>query len=221
MPMPRHRASGLVVAQALALALAACAGPGPDAIASLGQPATAVQSGVPIPSAGLPYHAAAMLAAMRDSTRPGGVPDALETDAVAAAVADQIWTWDGQPWQTISVGGACGPAECSLDVAGSVDGMAGADLYTFTVEPASGDVTPESADLHGYPAELDSVLDQMARAAAGDELGDLAFASARWLPPPDQGRFWLAYRMGGEEGTPGLDLLLDSATGAIVERREV
>ena len=61
----------------------------------------------------------------------------------------------------------------------------------------------------------------MARAAAGDELGDLAFVSARWLPPPDQGRFWLAYRTGGEEGAPGLDLLLDTTTGAIVERREV
>jgi hypothetical protein len=225
MPIARHRASGLVVAQALALALAACAGPGPDATASLGQPvtasATADQSGVPIPNAGQPYDAAAMLAAMRDSTRPGGVPDTLETDAVAAAVADQIWTWDGQPWQTISVGGACGPAECSLDVAGSADGTAGADLYTFTVEPASGDVAPQSADLHGYPAELDAVLDEMARAAAGDELGDLTFVSARWLPPPDQGRFWLAYRTGGEEGTPGLDLLLDTETGAIVERREV
>ena len=128
-----------------------------------------------------------MLAAMRDSTRPGGVPDELETDAVAGAVAAQIWTWDGQPWETLSVGGACGPAECDLDVAGSTDGMAGADLYTFTVDPASGDVTLQSTDLHGYPAALDAELDEMARAEAGDELDDLAFVSARWLPPPDQG----------------------------------
>ena len=217
MPMPRHRASGIVVA----LALAACAGPGPEATASLGQPATATADPSRAPTAGQPYDAGALLAAMRDSTRPGGVPDELETDAIAAAVADQIWTWDGQPWQTLSAGGACGPAECDLDVAGSTDGMAGADLYTFTIDPASGNVTLEATDLHGYPSALDAELDAMARAEAGDELGDLTFVSARWLPPPDQGRFWLAYRTGGEEGAPGLDLLLDSASGAIVERREV
>lgn len=202
----------------LALALAACAGTGPDATASLGQPATATADPSLAAAAGQPYESAAMLAAMRDSARPGGVPDELETDSVAAAVAGLVWTWDGQPWETLSVGGACGPAECDLDVAGSADGMAGADLYTFTVDPASGDVTLQSTDLHGYPAALDAELDEMARAEAGDELDDLAFVSARWLPPPDQGRFWLVYRTGGEEGAPGVDLLLDATTGAILER---
>ena len=216
MPMPRLRASGLLVA----LALAACAGPGPDATASLGQPATITADPSGPPAAGQPYDGAAMLAAMRDSTRPGGVPDELETNAVAHAVAAQIWTWDGQPWEALSVGGACGPAECDLDVAGSTDGMAGADLYTFTVDPASGDVTLQSTDLHGYPAALDAELDEMARAEAGDELDDMALVSARWQPPPDQARFWLAYRTGGEEGAPGLDLLLDTATGTILEREE-
>ena len=78
-----------------------------------------------------------MLAAMRDSTRPGGVPDELETDADRRRRGRTVWTWDGQPWETLSVGGACGPADCDLDVAGSTDGMAGADLYTFTVDPAA------------------------------------------------------------------------------------
>jgi hypothetical protein len=217
MPMPRLPAGGLIVA----LALAACAGPGAGATASVDQPATASAGQSGETAAGQPYDAATVLAAMRDSTRPGGVPDELQTDAVAAAVADQIWTWNGQPWQTLSVGGGCGPAECDLDVAGSADAAAGADLYTFTVEVAGGVVTLQSTDLHGYPAALDAELDAMARAAAGDEVGDLAFVSARWLPPPDQGRFWLAYRTGGEEGAPGLDLLLDSTTGTIVERREI
>jgi hypothetical protein len=212
----------VALALAIALPLAACAGPGPSATASLGQPATATAVADPsAAAAGQPYDASAMLAAMRNSTRPGGVPDELETDAVAAAVAEQVWTWNGQPWQTLSVGGACGPAACDLDVAGSMDGMAGTDLYTFTANPASGEVTLQSTDLHAYPAALDPELDEAARAVAGDELGDLAFVSARWLPPPDQGRFWLAYRTGGEEGAPGLDLLLDTTTGVIVERREV
>lgn len=219
MPIRQLRPGGIL----LVLALAACADTTLDSTSSLGEPATAspdASQGM-VPVAGQPYAAAALLAAMRDSTRPGGVPDELETDAVAGAVADQIWTWDGQPWQTLSVGGACGPAECTLEVAGSADGMAGADLYILTVHPGGGDVALESSDLHGYPAALNASLDGVARAAAGDEIGDLTFVSARWLPPPDEGRYWLAYRTGGEEGAPGVDLLLDAATGAIVERREV
>jgi hypothetical protein len=209
----------------MALLLVACTDVEPSATSSLGQPATASASvdaspGL-VPTAGQPYDAAALLTAMRDSTRPGGVPDELETDAVAEAVASQLWTWDGQPWATISVGGACGPSDCSLDVAGQSDGMAGADLYTFSVDRASGEVAVESSDLHGYPPALDPMLDAMARAAAGDEIGDLAYVSARWQPPPQEGRYWLAYRTGGEEGAPGLDLLLDAATGEILDRREV
>ena len=205
----------------LALTLAACAGPTPSPTSSLGQPGTATADPSLAAAPGQPYDAATLLAAIRESTRPGGVPDELETDAVAAAMADLIWTWDGQPWQTLSVGGACGETECGLEVAGSTDGMAGADLYAFAVDRAGGEVTLELSDLHAYPASLSEGLDQMARAEAGDELADLAFVSARWLPPPDQGRYWLAYRTGGEEGAPGLDLLLDSATGAVVERHEV
>jgi hypothetical protein len=223
-PMRRLPHSGPLLLT-IALLLVACTEVEPSATSSLGQPATASASadaspGV-MPTAGQPYDAAALLTAMRDSTRPGGVPDELETDAVAAALADHLWTWDGRPWETISVGGACGPAECSLEVAGSAEGMAGADLYLFSVDPATGEVTAEPPDLHGYPTALDAVLDAMARAAAADEIGDLAYTSARWLPPPQEGRYWLAYRTGGEEGAPGLDLLLDAGTGAIVERREV
>ena len=205
----------------LALTLAACAGPSPSATSSLGQAGTATAAASPEAAAGQPYGAPTILAAMRDSTRPGGVPDELEIDPVAAAIAAQIWTWDGQPWQTLSVGGACGPSACDVEVAGSTDGMAGSDLYAFTIDRTTGEATLELSDLHAYPAALDEELDEMARAEAGDALADMAFVSARWLPPPDQGRFWLAYRTGGEEGAPGLDLLLESATGAIVERHEV
>lgn len=209
------RAGGLL----LALALAACSDPS----TSLAPVATVTpgSSASPAPGAGQPYDAAALLAAMRDSTRPGGVPDELETDAVANAVASELWTWDGRPWETLTVGGACGPSTCDLEVAGAAEGAAGADLYTFSVDPAAGTVTLEATDLHAYPAGLDAQLDAMARAAAGDQLGELTFVSARWLPPPDEGRYWLAYRTGGEEGSPGLDLLLDAISGQMVELRQV
>ncbi|HEX6473606.1 MAG TPA: hypothetical protein VF114_00790 [Candidatus Limnocylindria bacterium] len=215
--MTLRRAGGIL----LALALVACSDPNPTS--SLGPVATATPgtSSSAAPAAGQPYDGATILRAMQASTRPGGVAGELQTDATAAAVADQIWTWDGRPWDTLAVGGACGGAECSLDVAGSTEGMAGADLYTFTVNLHGGNVMLEATDLHAYPAELDVELDAMARAAAGDALGELAFVSARWLPPPDEGRYWLAYRTGGEEGSPGLDLLLDAASGQVVERRQV
>ena len=47
-------------------------------------------------------------------------------------------------------GGTCGAAECSLEVAGSTDGMAGADLYAFAIERATSEVTLELSDLHAY-----------------------------------------------------------------------
>ena len=174
-----------------------------------------------MPAAGQPYDGAAVLAAMRASTRPGGVPDEVETAAIAQAISEAVWTWSGEPWEIVSVGGACGPSECTVELAGSPNGGAGVDLYTFAIDPAAGTVSSESNDLHGYPAALGAALDEMARDAAGDDLGELTLVSARWLPPPDTGRYWLAYRTGGEEGSFGIDLLLDSASGEIVEQVEV
>jgi hypothetical protein len=208
---------------ALALALASCTDGGPTSSPLVVQPPQSSPAESPglVPAAGQPYDAAAVLGAMRASTRPGGVPDEIETRPIAGAIGELVWTWAGTPWETVSVGGACGPTECTVELAGSSAGAAGADLYTFAVDPADGTVTLESTDLHGYPAALDTVLDELAREAAGDAMDELALVSARWLPPPDAGRYWLAYRTGGEEGAPGLDLLLDAATGEVVEQREI
>jgi hypothetical protein len=219
MRVHRRRAGALV----LAVALVSCTEGGPTSsplVVEPPQPSPAESPSL-VPAAGQPYDAAAVLGAMRASTRPGGVPDEIETEPVAAAISEEVWTWAGTRWETVSVGGACGPSECTVELAGSPAGAAGADLYTFAVDPAGGTVTLESTDLHGYPAALDAVLDALAREAAGDELDELALVSARWLPPPDAGRYWLAYRTGGEEGAPGLDLLLDTVTGEVVEQREV
>lgn len=208
---------------ALALVGGACGGrPSPSGsplVVDPPRPSATADQGV-VPAAGQPYDGDAVLGAMRASTRPGGVPDEVETATVAQAISAELWTWSGAPWQTMSVGGACGPTECTVELAGSPSAAAGVDLYSFAVEPVDGTVTLETSDLHGYPAALDTVLDEMARASAGADLAGLAFVSARWLPPPDQGRYWLAYRTGGEEGSPGLDLLLDAASGEIVRRRE-
>ena len=156
---------GTLAALAVTLTLASCATPLPSSTEAASQtPATLRRMPWSCPLG--PMTPTTLLVAMRDSRRPGGVPDRLETDAVAEALAAQIWTWDGQPWSTISVGGACGPSRCTLDVAGSRDGAAGADLYSFAVAEG-GAVKLVTADLHAYDAALDEVLDRTARTRDG------------------------------------------------------
>lgn len=199
------------VAAALALAacLAACSTPSVSP--------TTDASALPAVEPERPYDAEAILDAMRASRRPGGVPDTLETDAIASAVAAQLWTWSGEPWPTLTIGGACGPERCSLDVAGTPPGAAGEDLYQLEV--TDGAVTLLGSQLQGYPPELDSALDAIARDGARERLDGLVLQGVRWLPPPDAGRFVLSYRSGGEEGSPAADVTVDLATHSIVELR--
>lgn len=219
-----------IVAVAACLLLVACRAAGtpvasPVPVVSV-PPASATELETAAPTGprvqpGTPYTATDVLAAMRDSRRPGGVPDELETEAIAGAIAERAWTWDGEPWESLSVGAACGPDGCSLDLAGAPAGGAGTDLYTFGIDPVSGAVELLSTDLHGYPPDLDEELDAAARAALDPgELEGLALVGARWLPPPEAGRYWLAYRSGGEEGSPGADVLLDLASGEVLEVAE-
>ncbi len=147
---------------------------------------------------------------MKASRRPGGVPQALQTVAIAEQLATAMWTFDGAPWPTLTVSASCGAEECTIDLSGTPDGAAGEDLYTFSVTPADGTVELLVADLHGYPAALDGALDGIARAGVTTEqLSGLALVGGRWLPPPRDGQFVLSYRSGGEEGSPALDVTVD------------
>lgn len=206
------------------LALAACSTPSEHTFTAAPSAATAspaATSASPAVDPGRPYDAQDVLAAMRESRRPGGVADELQTEEVARQVAEQLWTWDGAPWTSVAVSGSCGPDACTLEIAGSVDGGAGADAYSFTVDPANGAVQLAASDLHGYPAGLDDQLDAIARGELpAASLEGQALLGARWLPPPETGRYWLSYRSGGEEGSPGTDVLVDLAAGTVVETRE-
>lgn len=198
----------LIVAVVAGVLASGCSSPGPS-----GSPAGPAAD---VPEPGRPYGAATILEAMRGSSRPGGVPDQLETDAIAATLAQRIWTVDGEPWATISIGASCGPVRCTLDVAGSRSGALGDDLYAFEIIPASGEVATLSADLRSIGPEVVAVLDRLARAAEpAIERDGLALASARWLPPPDNETFELSYRSGNEEGSCELELSLNAATGAV------
>lgn len=155
---------------------------------------------------------------MRSSTRPDGVPDVLVTDAVAAELAETIWTFDGGAWDTMAVGGSCGSASCTLDIAGSRTDAAGEDLWIFEIDPATADVTVVSAELGALPDDLVDDLDALARAEADDDaLDHLALTTARWLPPPDADQFVLSYRSGGEEGSCAAELTVDARSGTVMD----
>jgi hypothetical protein len=168
---------------------------------------------IALPTPGHPLTTAGLLDGMRASRRPGGVPDALETEPIAAAVAERLWTFDGRPWATWTVGGACGPTTCSLEVGGASDGALGEDLYVFAVDPTTGSVELTDVSLGGTPAALVDDLDAAARDAWDGDLSGLALTNVAWQPPPDEGRFVLTYRSGGEEGSPGVTIILDVPAG--------
>lgn len=217
--------SRLALSAGLALVLAACGSPSvpsdrPSLAATTsltpGEPSPPPQAQAP-PEPGRPFDAEAILAAMRDSRRPGGVPAALQQEAIARSVAEAIWTIDGEPWRTIAVGASCGSARCVLELAGAPGGRVGDDAWVFDVDPSSGAVELVTADLHALPGDLVERLDVMTRAADRAGLLDgLVLASARWLPPPEPDRFVLSYRSGDEERSCARDVTLDAARGEVV-----
>jgi hypothetical protein len=219
---PRH-----LVAPLLALTLVACGNPTPSASVPTNTPTATVsasqataQPTPPGPLPARPYDGAAVLQAMRDSRRPGGVPAELQTAQIAAAVANELWTWDGEPWPDLVIGGSCGTTSCSLEVAGMPPDAAGADLYVLGVDPTGATVTVESTDLHGYPRQLEGQLKAIATEVAPDAIRGLRFASAQWMPTA-AGQYLLAYRSGGEEGSPGVDLLIDTTSRTLLEQHPV
>ncbi len=179
--------------------------------------ASAGVEGIALPEPGRPFDATAILAAMRDSRRPGGVPDELETDAVAAALAEAIWTIDGEPWTTMSTGGSCGPQTCTLEIAGAATGTHGEDLWVFEVVPDSGDVQVVSTDLRSLPDDLVGHLDELTRSLFHPgTIASLRLTNGRWLPPPDESRFVVSYRSGGEESSCGADITVDAVVPSVI-----
>ena len=176
--------------------------------------------GLALPQPGRPFDTATLLDAMRTSRRPGGVPDQLETDRIAGAVADAIWTYGGEPWTTMAIGGSCGTETCTLEVAGTRPNSVGEDLWVFEIVPATASVTVASADLSALPTDVIGPLDDLASMLfRPGRLDGLALASARWLPPPVGGQFVLSYRSGGEEGSCGADVTIDAVVPEILADR--
>jgi hypothetical protein len=171
---------------------------------------------VALPEIGRPFDVTDILNAMRTSRRPGGVPLQLQTQAVAGQVAEAIWTYEGQPWETMSAGGSCGPTICSLEIAGTRPDAAGEDLWVFEI--AGGELEVVAAELRALPAALVASLDEVARSLEPliGERG-LALTNARWLTPAPDGRFRLSYRSGGEEGSCRVEVTIEVLEGTLLD----
>jgi hypothetical protein len=168
---------------------------------------------------GRPYDAADILEAMRTSPRPDGVPQALQTDAIASAIADEIWTIDGEPWGAFLIGASCGPDSCLVEVVGSRDDAEDDDAWTFGVDPDTGAVSVGATDLRALPANIVADLDRLARSLVDDApIGSMVLANVAWLPPAEVDRFAMSYRTGGEEGSCGVDVVIDVDERLVVEQ---
>ena len=185
-------------------------------------PSERVIAGLVLPEPGPAFDAATLLDAMRTSRRPGGVPDQLEIDQLAGTLAETLWTYGGEPWTTMAIGGSCGTETCSLEVAGTRPERLGEDLWVFEIVPGTGRVTVVSADLSALPTEIVDPLDDLAHMLfRPGRLDGLVLASVRWLPPPSGGQFVLSYRSGGEEGSCGADITIDAILPEIVDDRPI
>ena len=202
-----------VVAAILAILLTGCGAPDPS-------PSQPAPSWAPIES-GHPFDAETILAAMRESRRPGGVPDEIETPAIAAEIAETVVTFDGKAWSTVSIGGSCGPSTCTVDIGGSRPDALGEDVWAFSVEPATEQVSVIDSQLGSVPADVVELADLAVRASSlGAQVAELVIGSVSWLPPPD-GRLVLAYRSGEEEGSCRRDVSVDMTSGSVELEREV
>jgi len=155
---------------------------------------------------------------MADSPRPDGVPEELQTDAIAAAIADAIWTFDGGAWDRPIVSGVCGTT-CTLEVSGSHAGTGGEDLWIFHVDPSSGSVEVASAELRALPNHVVDLVDRLARRLGTSLADDMLLTTVAWQPPPDGDQFSLSYRSGGEEGSCAVEILVDARAGTLVDER--
>ncbi|HEX5826387.1 MAG TPA: hypothetical protein VFY23_02620 [Candidatus Limnocylindrales bacterium] len=208
------RVRRLVAALVVAGALAACSpaasspvDPGSSKKPSTSPPAASADPvATPVvPSAspaadvpGRPYDGQALLALMRTQQQPALDPS-LVTDAVAAAMAEQVWTYDGTPYRQVMFEGSCESGACALGLTG-LPSAAGdpsfADAYRWAVEPGASVLRTEGGwpSLSGYPHELDEALAEEARLLDAEGLLEgLQLSSVRWVPDLEDRVFELQF----------------------------
>ena len=169
---------------------------------------------------GRPYTPEMMVAELMDV--PYNFPRELQTDFVAAALADRIWTFDGRPYRELSISGSCdegGLGRCDLSVSGLpafAPNRETNDHYYFSVNVQSAVVIPGASGLEAYPPELGPEVDALVRSLDTErQLQKQGLRGVEWaLPPPDDA-FRLVYG-GDNEGDLMIYVTLDRANRQIL-----
>ena len=105
---------------------------------------------------GRPYDAAAVLAAMRDSRRPGGVADSSADRADCGRRGRPAVDLGRIGLDRLAMGGGCGADACRLEVTGSAEDPPGATPTPSRSSRPAARSQLTTADLHGYPATLEA-----------------------------------------------------------------
>lgn len=151
-------------------------------------------------------------------------PPELQTEFIAAALADRIWTHDGRPYREVWITGSCNDGDrrqCDLTVSGLpafAPTREREDDYFFAVDLGSGMIRPTTEPGgRGLPPELVPQIEALARALDTDgRLEGMQLRNVRWLPPPPDDAYMLDFGNGGLEGDPRTLVTLDRPNERII-----
>lgn len=170
---------------------------------------------------GRPYTAEMIAIELQDV--PDDFPPELQSAFIAAALADQVWTYDGRPYRQVWIQGSCDDGargRCEVSFTGlpvfapTIDDV---DTYWFVVDLQTPVVGPERGHgLGGFPPDLAPEIDALARLLDTDgRFRNEALLGIDWaLPPPDDG-FVLRYG-DDNEGDTMIFVTLDRANRQIL-----
>ena len=169
---------------------------------------------------GRPYTPEMMVAELMDV--PYNFPRELQTDFVAAALADQIWTYDGRPYRELNLVGDCyGSPRCDLRVIG-LPAFAStrdqSDSHSFSIELPTRVVTRSySGGLRGYPPELGPEVEALARSLdTAGRYADLPLRRVLWALPPPGDAYLVQFQRGSLEDAIVRCVALDRAQRQIL-----
>ena len=217
------------------VAVAACAsGPAPTMVPDTPTkkpsytlaPPTPVLSPVGTPPAaahGRPYSSDELAAAIQQSRDiPPQLKTPARTRALAEALAGSIWTYDGNRYLELILTASCDEGanlRCDVGATGVpafVSSRDRSDHYGW-VATAIGVTASGGNGLAGYPSQLDSILDRLARSLDnGHQLQNLTLIRGEWAIRPGPDVYVLHYSDGGEEGGTRLLVTIDRAAQRIL-----
>ncbi len=164
-----------------------------------------------------------MIAAALASTPSTRLPDLLKSEFIAAAFADRVWTYDGQPYREMLFGGSCSDdgSRCEASMQGLpayAPDRTASDHYWFSVDFRSGPIAKDDGHvLRGFPTEAASGIDDLARSLVpAERLAGTRLVFVGWELPPPENAFVMIYRFGDLEGSRVTTVTIDLDTKTVL-----